>query len=162
PSFPDVLVGLSEAYKNERAKVVEHAQQLTAAIAEEGKIDVRAELPADLLDAALEQAKRRFDAVWGGFGAAPKFPHASDLRLCLRQHLRTGDPQALAIATRTLDAMADGGIWDHLAGGFHRYSVDREWRVPPFEKMLYDNAQLIPAYLEAYTATGNPRYADVA
>ncbi|HEY2733358.1 MAG TPA: thioredoxin domain-containing protein, partial [Polyangiales bacterium] len=162
PSFPDVLIGLSQAYANERAKVVEQAQQLTAAIAEEGRTDTRAELPPELLDAALAQAKQRFDAQWGGFGPAPKFPHASDLRLCLRQHLRTGDLEALAIATRSLDAMANGGIHDQLGGGFHRYSVDREWRVPHFEKMLYDNAQLIVAYLEGFSATKNARYAEVA
>jgi uncharacterized protein YyaL (SSP411 family) len=162
PSFPDVLVGLSEAFRNERPKVVAQAQQLTAAIAAEGRVDLRAELSARLLDVSLEQFKRRFDPLWGGFGAAPKFPHASDLRLCLRHHQRTGDPQALHMATRSLDAMANGGMCDQLGGGFHRYSVDREWRVPHFEKMLYDNAQLIVVYLEAFTLTHDARYAQVA
>jgi uncharacterized protein YyaL (SSP411 family) len=162
PSFPDVLIGLSEAFRNERPKVVEQAQQLASAIAEEGRVDLRAELPVQLLDVSLEQFKRRFDPQWGGFGDAPKFPHASDLRLCLRHYLRTQDAQSLHMATHSLDAMANGGMHDQLGGGFHRYSVDREWRVPHFEKMLYDNAQLIVAYLEAFTLTGNARYAEVA
>jgi uncharacterized protein YyaL (SSP411 family) len=162
PSFPDVLIGLSEAFRDERPKVVEQAQQLAAAIAAEGRVDLRAELSDGLLDVSLEQFKRRFDPQWGGFGAPPKFPHASDLRLCLRHHQRTGDPQALRMATRSLDAMANGGMCDQLGGGFHRYSVDREWRVPHFEKMLYDNAQLIAAYLEAFTLTHDARYAQVA
>ncbi|HEX4351638.1 MAG TPA: thioredoxin domain-containing protein, partial [Polyangiales bacterium] len=84
PSFPDVLIGLSQAYANERAKVVEQAQQLTAAIAEEGRTDTRAELPLELFDVSVEQFKKRFDTQWGGFGGAPKFPHAADLRLLLR------------------------------------------------------------------------------
>jgi uncharacterized protein YyaL (SSP411 family) len=162
PSFPDVLIGLSEAFRNERPKVVEQAQQLAAAISAEGRVDLRAELSDGLLDVSLEQFKRRFDPLWGGFGAPPKFPHASDLRLCLRHHQRTGDPQVLRMATRSLDAMANGGMCDQLGGGFHRYSVDREWRVPHFEKMLYDNAQLIVAYLEAFTLTRDARYAQVA
>jgi uncharacterized protein YyaL (SSP411 family) len=119
-------------------------------------------LPDDLLDASLAQFKQRFDAQWGGFGGSPKFPHAGDVRLCLRHALRTGDAQCLHMATRSLDAMADGGMHDQLGGGFHRYSTDREWRVPHFEKMLYDNAQLIVAYLEAFTLTKDARYAEVA
>jgi uncharacterized protein YyaL (SSP411 family) len=162
PSFPDVLVGLADAYKGERDKVAEQAQQLTAAISQEATVDTRAELPSSVLDASLEQFKRRFDTQWGGFGGAPKFPHAGDLRLCLRHYARTQDAEVLHMARYTLDAMANGGMCDQLGGGFHRYSVDREWRVPHFEKMLYDNAQLVPAYLEAYTLTGEPRYAAVA
>ena len=162
PSFPDVLIGLSEAYRTQRAEVVEQAQQLAAAIAEEGRTDLRGELPDELLQVSLAQYKRRFDAVWGGFGGAPKFPHAGDLRLCLRHHLRTGDDEALTMVLRTLDRMGNGGMFDQLGGGFHRYSVDREWRVPHFEKMLYDNAQLIVAYLEAFTLTREARYAQIA
>jgi uncharacterized protein YyaL (SSP411 family) len=162
PSFPDVLIGLSEAYKNERGKVVETAKQLTAAIADESRVDLRGELPPGVIESAIASFQRSFDPVWGGFGAAPKFPHAGDLRLCLRHHQHSGDAACLNMATRSLDAMADGGICDQLGGGFHRYSTDREWRVPHFEKMLYDNAQLIVAYLEAFTATGTARYAAVA
>jgi uncharacterized protein len=162
PSFPDVLIGLAEAYANEHEKVVEQAQQLTAAIAAEAEHDARAQLPSDILERSLTQLRARFDPQWGGFGGAPKFPRAGDVRLCLRHHQRAGDAEALLIATRTLDAMAQGGMYDQLGGGFHRYSVDREWRVPHFEKMLYDNAQLLPAYLEAFTLTKKPEYAQVA
>jgi uncharacterized protein YyaL (SSP411 family) len=157
-----VLIGLAEAYASERDKVVEQAQQLTAAIAAEAQYDTRGHLPEDILDQSLAQLRSAFDAQWGGFGNAPKFPRSGDLRLCLRHHARMGDPEALLIATRTLDAMAQGGMHDQLGGGFHRYSVDREWRVPHFEKMLYDNAQLLPAYLEAFTLTKKPEYAQVA
>jgi uncharacterized protein YyaL (SSP411 family) len=162
PSFPDVLQGLADAYANERERVAEHARQLTAAIGEEAKLDTRGSLPPGVLDLSLQQFKRRFDSTWGGFGGAPKFPHAADLRLCLRHHRRTGEAEALHMATFTLATMMNGGIFDQLGGGFHRYSVDREWRVPHFEKMLYDNALLVPAYLEAFTLTGNVRYAEVA
>src|SRR5205085_1346892 len=96
---------------------------------------------------------------WGGFGGAPKFPPASTIELLLR---RRGDDDALGLATRTLDAMALGGMYDLVGGGFHRYSVDRQWLVPHFEKMLYDNALLAGAYLHAWALTGRPRYRQVA
>src|SRR5205085_952331 len=95
-------------------------------------------------------------------GSAPKFPHPMDLRVLLRQHARTGDPQALQAVRLTLDKMARGGIYDHLGGGFARYATDARWLVPHFEKMLYDNALLASVYLEAYQATGDPEYARVA
>jgi len=103
-----------------------------------------------------------FDAIWGGFGNAPKFPHSLDLRLMLRHHRRTGDPQDLAMVVLTLDRMAEGGIYDQLGGGFHRYSTDAQWLIPHFEKMLYDNGLLVPAYLEAFQLTGDVNYARVA
>ena len=101
---------------------------------------------------------RAFDPRHGGFGTAPKFPHAIDLRLLLRCWHRFGDEDALAMVRKTLDRMASGGIYDHLGGGFHRYSIDERWLVPHFEKMLYDNALLSVAYLEAFQATGEPFY----
>ncbi|MEY4583023.1 MAG: hypothetical protein RL701_7726 [Pseudomonadota bacterium] len=162
PSFPDVLTGLAEAYKSERDNVVQQAAQLTAAIVADARVDTRAELPDEVMDLSLRAFRERFDAHWGGFGSAPKFPHAGDVRLCMRHHQRLGDPEALLMATRTLDAMAHGGMYDQLAGGFHRYSTDREWRVPHFEKMLYDNALLLVAYVEAFTLTRNQEYARVA
>jgi uncharacterized protein YyaL (SSP411 family) len=162
PSFPDVLIGLSEAFHKQRGDVLAQAQQLTAAIAEESRADARAELSEAVLNTSLEQFRERFDVHWGGFGSPPKFPHAGDVRLCLRHHHRLGSAEALLMATRTLDAMTQGGMFDQLGGGFHRYSTDREWRVPHFEKMLYDNAQLLAAYLEAYTLTHNQDYARVA
>ena len=98
----------------------------------------------------------------GGWGGAPKFPQPMTIEFLLREHVRTGDERPLAMARRTLDAMADGGIYDHLGGGFARYATDAVWLVPHFEKMLYDNAQLARAYLDAWQVTGAERYADVA
>ena len=95
-----------------------------------------------LLDQAARTLMRNFDPVHGGFGRAPKFPHPMDLRVLLRHHLRTGDDQALHVVRHTLRKMAQGGIYDHLGGGFARYSTDERWLVPHFEKMLYDNALL--------------------
>jgi uncharacterized protein YyaL (SSP411 family) len=162
PSFPDVLIGLAEAYSKEREQVVAQARELTGAILQESRADARGELGAETLDASLNQLKSSFDGIWGGFGNAPKFPHAGDLRLCFRHSLRTGSSEAREMALFTLDRMARGGMYDQLAGGFHRYSVDREWRVPHFEKMLYDNAQLTSAYLEAFVTTREERFAKIA
>src|SRR5207302_1636904 len=103
-----------------------------------------------------------FDARRGGFGDAPKFPRPTELLYLLREHWRTGDATAREMVMVTLRAMALGGMRDHLAGGFHRYSVDRDWRVPHFEKMLYDQAQLTLAYLEAAQIARDPFYAEVA
>ena len=121
---------------------------------------------AELVTAAVAVANQRFDATHGGFGYAPyfapKFPHATELALLLRHHARTGDASSLAMVTTTLHRMAVGGLYDQLGGGFHRYSVDREWVVPHFEKMLYDNAQLARLYTEAFAATGEAEYARIA
>jgi uncharacterized protein YyaL (SSP411 family) len=107
------------------------------------------------LKQALGQYSQEFDAGYGGFGTAPKFPPAVGISLLLRLHRRFGDPHALAMARGTLEAMARGGMYDHVGGGFARYSTDRRWLVPHFEKMLYDNALLVKAYLEAYQVTGD-------
>ena len=122
----------------------------------------KGELGVELLDGAARSLARNFDPTHGGFGQAPKFPHPMDLRVLLRQHARTGDAHALHMVRHTLDKMARGGIYDHLGGGFARYSTDERWLVPHFEKMLYDNALLASVYLEAYQATGDPEYARVA
>jgi uncharacterized protein YyaL (SSP411 family) len=129
--------------------------------------DASAAPPGDAPDAgtigrAVAILRRGFDAEWGGFGRAPKFPRPATLELLLRHHRRTGDPDVLAMVTTTLDRMARGGIYDQLAGGFHRYATDARWRVPHFEKMLYDNAQLASVYLEAFQATGRDDFAAVA
>jgi uncharacterized protein YyaL (SSP411 family) len=122
----------------------------------EGTLDTK------ILDGAARALLRSFDPTHGGFGSAPKFPHPMDLRVLLRHHARTGDPQALHAARLTLDKMARGGIYDHLGGGFARYSTDDRWLVPHFEKMLYDNALLSTTYLEAYQLTRDAAYAQVA
>jgi uncharacterized protein len=114
------------------------------------------------LDAAAEALLRAFDPRHGGFGSAPKFPHPMDLRVLLRQNARTGDARSLHAVRLTLDKMARGGIYDHLGGGFARYSTDERWLAPHFEKMLYDNALLTTTYLEAYQLTREPFYARVA
>jgi uncharacterized protein YyaL (SSP411 family) len=158
PSFPDVLIGLAEAWEKQRDEVVAQAAELTAAIEQEAAADLRGELAPDILDRARAQLLKSFDPDWGGFGAAPKFPHSGDIRALLRR----ADADALHAATYTLDRMAAGGIFDQLGGGFHRYSTDEKWCIPHFEKMLYDNALLVPAYLEAHLLTGKPEYAEVA
>src|SRR5207245_7145952 len=120
------------------------------------------ELTAELLRQAGRHLERAFDATHGGFGQAPKFPHPMDIRLLLRLGRRFGDGYALHMAKHTLERMAMGGIYDHLGGGFARYSTDARWLVPHFEKMLYDNALLVPGYLEAFQATGEPFFREVA
>ncbi len=114
------------------------------------------------LDQAARELIKNFDSTHGGFGSAPKFPHPMDLKMLLRQYARTGDTEALHVARFTLDKMARGGIYDHLGGGFARYSTDERWLVPHFEKMLYDNALLASVYLEALQLTGEARYGQVA
>jgi hypothetical protein len=117
---------------------------------------------ARALAKAYTRLRAEFDPLHGGFGSAPKFPRSLELELLLRYHRRTGDAQALAMAERTLDALAAGGIRDHVGGGFHRYATDAAWRTPHFEKMLYDNALLALAYLDAHQVTGRPDFAQVA
>ncbi|HEX5471934.1 MAG TPA: thioredoxin domain-containing protein, partial [Lacipirellulaceae bacterium] len=114
-----------------------------------------------LIDASVAQLRRTFDNTYGGFGQAPKFPHPMDLQLLVRTSHRTGQQGPLEMVRLTLDRMAAGGIYDHLGGGFARYSVDARWLVPHFEKMLYDNALLASAYLDAYLVTGDANYARV-
>jgi hypothetical protein len=122
-------------------------------------VEAGRELPGEeVLETALDQLRRGFDSRWGGFGGAPKFPQQMAIELILRR----GGVEDRAMATRTLDAMWEGGMYDHLGGGFARYSVDAQWLIPHFEKMLYDNAQLASCYLTAFQATGEPRYAQVA
>src|SRR5213079_1956985 len=116
----------------------------------------------DSLGEAVEQYEAAFDRRRGGFGDAPKFPRPSELLFLLREYARTGTEAPLLMVTETLRAKALGGMRDHVGGGFHRYSVDGAWRVPLFEKMLYDQAQLVLAYLEAAQASGNEFFAAVA
>ncbi len=162
PGFADVLMQLAEAWKTRRDTVVKQAGRLTEQISREGRHDTGGAIPPDVLDRSLSALESSYDPLWGGFGSAPKFPHPTDLRLMLRHAARTGRDDAWTIVTNTLDRMAHGGIYDQLGGGFHRYSTDEEWLVPHFEKMLYDNALLVPVYVEAFLATGDPLYERVA
>jgi uncharacterized protein len=161
PSFRDVLETISGLYRERRGAVDGSASQLKEALEQASRLSPSTEpLTEQLLGDASVALRRQFDPQWGGFGGAPKFPPASTLEFLLRMHLR-GDEQALPMVVTTLDAMAAGGMHDLVGGGFHRYSVDRTWLVPHFEKMLYDNALLASAYLHAWVVTGKERYRTV-
>ena len=162
PSFRRVLTALAEAWRDRRSEVVHSASHITDALRRQAEpTAVEGEATEGLLRVAPQLLRRAFDSRHGGFGMAPKFPHAIDLRLLLRCRHRFGDEDALAMVRKTLDGMAHGGIYDHLGGGFHRYSVDERWLVPHFEKMLYDNALLSVAYLEAFQATADTFYRQI-
>src|SRR5437588_895582 len=162
PSFRRILAAIIEAWENRREDITRSAGQITEHLHQFGQLpEAAGELEENLLRSAAESLRRAFDPVHGGFGTAPKFPHALELRLLLRCHRRFGDDGALAMVRQTLDRMARGGIYDQLGGGFHRYSVDARWLVPHFEKMLYDNALLSVTYLEAFQATGEPFYRQI-
>ena len=157
PGFKRVLLSLANAWATRRGEVDEAADSLTGQL---GAVQLPAgagELDSDLATSALGTFSGSFDAVHGGFGNAPKFPPHTGLEFLL---LRP-EPRALEMATATLDKMARGGIYDQLGGGFARYSVDEKWLVPHFEKMLYDNAQLVSRYAEAYAHTQKPLYKQV-
>jgi len=160
--FLNVLRTLSEIYARDPVRAADAAADLAGRL-ESGAGRASDQVPgAASIRAAVAALAASFDATWGGFGPAPKFPRPSVPALLLRYHRRTGDPHALAMATATLERMAAGGIHDQLGGGFHRYATDARWRVPHFEKMLYDNAQLAGLYLEAFQATGREDFAGVA
>jgi uncharacterized protein YyaL (SSP411 family) len=160
PAFRDVLVAVSDAYDQRRGDVARQAQALVEAL-QHAPAPSSDPLTESLLNEAVRTLRRQFDAEWGGFGGAPKFPPASVLEFLLRRHAKTGDDEALEMVTRTLDGMAAGGMYDLLGGGFHRYSVDARWLVPHFEKMLYDNALLASVYLHGWVVTGDARYRKV-
>jgi uncharacterized protein YyaL (SSP411 family) len=162
PSFKKVLQALREAWHSRREEITASAAQITAHLqTASGLPPSVGELGPQLLRNAAAAMERIFDSTYGGFGQAPKFPHPMELRLLLRTWKRFSDEDALNMAKRTLDLMARGGIYDHLGGGFHRYSTDAHWLVPHFEKMLYDNALLAISYLEAYQATGESLYRQI-
>jgi uncharacterized protein YyaL (SSP411 family) len=153
---------LYAAYRDDPVRVASASADIAERVVTSLRVEPADELPgAAPLRVAFRQAVGSFDAEWGGFGSAPKFPSTVRLEFLLRYHRRSGDARALDMVTRTLEAMAQGGIHDHVGGGFHRYSTDRRWLVPHFEKMLYDNALLTIAYLEAHQATGRADFADV-
>ncbi|MCC6418748.1 MAG: thioredoxin domain-containing protein [Gemmataceae bacterium] len=162
PSFKRLLAAILDAWQNRREQLREHAGQFAEQIRTATRLE-RGEGAFDdsVLRRAADELRHAFDATFGGFGRQPKFPHPMDLRLLLRIWKRTGDDDALHMVRLTLDRMALGGMYDHLGGGFHRYSTDQRWLVPHFEKMLYDNALLVVAYLEAYQALGVPFYREV-
>ncbi|MEM8945995.1 MAG: thioredoxin domain-containing protein [Planctomycetota bacterium] len=160
PGFDEVVLGVSNAWDTNREAVVDTSEKLTADLGRIGDLG-SGELSEDLMTSAVGHFRRTFDSTYGGFGGAPKFPSPMCLQLLLRYWHRKRDVQALRMVTVTLDRMAAGGIYDHLGGGFARYSVDARWLVPHFEKMLYDNSQLAATYVEAYQATGDENYVRV-
>jgi len=163
PGFIDILQEIGRVWKAERGQVVESAEALTMRLKSMEQTAPSAEVPGvAALDRTVQQFRDAFDPRNGGFGDAPKFPRPSELLFLLREHARVGAPQAAEMVLRTLRAMALGGMRDHIGGGFHRYSVDGGWRVPHFEKMLYDQAQLVLAFTEAAQVSGDPFYAEVA
>jgi len=164
PGFKRILKQLATAYRDRPEDIEKSTTQILSAM-KRAAIDATdsAGVPGQgLIQKAVAQLRSRFDAEWGGFSPAPKFPSPGSISLLLRYHRRTGDADALHMVTVTLDRMAYGGVYDQLGGGFHRYSVDREWLVPHFEKMLYDNAQLAVVYLEAFLVTNKPLYRRIA
>ncbi|MFZ1699980.1 MAG: thioredoxin domain-containing protein [Pyrinomonadaceae bacterium] len=163
PSWQQILMSLAEAYRERRDELENSANDIVGELRRLSIVETSpGGLSTDLLNSAFASYSRTFDTVNGGFGSAPKFPPAMSLEFLLRYHHRTGDDLALTIVTHTLDKMARGGIYDQLGGGFHRYAVDAIWLAPHFEKMLYDNAQLIRVYLHAFQVTGDEFYKHIA
>ncbi len=159
PSFRQVLDGVGSAWRDRRGEVAEVAGRITADLAGHaltGPLPARSAPTAAELDDAVARLATEYDERHGGFGGAPKFPPSMVLEFLLRHHARTGAPQALAMVEGTCGAMARGGMYDQLGGGFARYSVDRRWQVPHFEKMLYDNALLCRVYAHLWRSTGSP------
>jgi uncharacterized protein YyaL (SSP411 family) len=163
--FRALLERIRDLWREKRSEIALQAGELTGYLRARAATENGGTGPA-LTDAvtarAIADLREAFDPVFGGFGSAPKFPPCASLALLMRAHRRSGDGTLLEMVTRTLDAMAAGGIRDQLAGGFARYSTDDRWLVPHFEKMLYDNAQLASVYLQAYQVTGSATYAQVA
>lgn len=162
PGLLDVARSVAGAWTSGPQRMRERADGALARLRKSQSQDLSSDLPADILDRSCRALLEDYDAEYGGFGGAPKFPRPQDLRLLLRHGKRTGDRAATDAALVSLERMAAGGIHDQLDGGFHRYSTDDEWLVPHFEKLLCDSALLVPAYLEAYQQSGRPLFASVA
>ena len=164
PSFTDVLTQIGEAWKTQRKEIVESATDISQKIGESVALKAREGIKLDpaWLEQAVTRFKAEYDPRYGGFGNAPKFPRPSQPLMLLRHAYRTGDQDAIDMVLHTCDKMAAGGMYDQIGGGFARYSVDEKWLVPHFEKMLYDNAQLLHLYLDAHLVSGDKKHADVS
>jgi uncharacterized protein YyaL (SSP411 family) len=163
PGFRRVLLAVADSYRNKRAELERAAESLSEAVAHaEVFTGARAEFDLGVVDAQVNAITQLFDIKNGGFGRAPKFPHASAIDLVLERYEQTKERHLLAMAETTLEKMAHGGVYDQLAGGFHRYSVDERWLVPHFEKMSYDNSELLKNYLHAWQATQSPFLCETA
>jgi uncharacterized protein len=168
PGFRRVLLSVADAYKSKRADLERAANSIADAVAQaEIFAGARADFDSSVIDAQIRSVTKQFDIKNGGFGSAPKFPHASAIDLVLERYQQTSaasgkEEYLLAIAETTLEKMARGGVYDQLAGGFHRYSVDERWLVPHFEKMSYDNSELLRNYLHGWQVTLNPLLRETA
>ena len=157
PGFRRVLLAVADSYRNRRAELERAANSLSDAVAQaEVFTGARADFDLGVVDAQVKSITQLFDIKNGGFGRAPKFPHASAIDLVLERYQQTKEKHLLAMAETTLEKMARGGVYDQIAGGFHRYSVDERWLVPHFEKMSYDNSELLKNYLHGWQVTHNP------
>jgi len=164
PGFRDLLFSIADTWKNRQEEIIKSSESLLEIFKEKGKEDQKNDLTLnrETLSIAYRQLKQSFDEAYGGFGSQPKFPMGHNLSFLLRVAKNEDDSLILGIVEKTLTAIARGGIYDHLGGGFHRYATDQKWHVPHFEKMLYDQATLTKPYLEAYQLTKKPLYAQVA
>ncbi|MGH9132377.1 MAG: thioredoxin domain-containing protein [Ilumatobacteraceae bacterium] len=162
PSFLKLIDAIDDVWRNRRGELDTNASALVKAIGTSATITPTAGVPGmDEVNGALQQIARAFDAEWGGFGQAPKFPSTMHVDLVLRAYMSSASDAARTIVTTSLDAMASGGMYDHIGGGFARYSVDREWLVPHFEKMLYDQALLARVYLHGFAVLGHTHWLQV-
>ena len=160
PRMIALLDYIADLYRNSKESILEQAAQMRQQRAESEALTA-SDLDPDTTANVLKAIRRNFDPVYGGFGSQPKFPHPDALRLALEEYARTQDPELRAVAERTLHGMADGGMYDHFAGGFFRYSTTRDWSIPHFEKMLEDNAKLTSVYALASQVLGDPYYLEV-
>jgi uncharacterized protein YyaL (SSP411 family) len=159
PSFRQILTGIKQAWVNDRDNVLSSAGEVAEQLRQLSTVALeRSPVGEETLQQAMRGLAGSFDPTWGGFGGAPKFPPPMTLEFLLQEHVRNQDSNALAMAEKTLQKMAQGGMYDQVGGGFARYSVDHKWLVPHFEKMLYDNAQLARVYLQAWQVTGDALY----
>ncbi|MDP8993335.1 MAG: thioredoxin domain-containing protein [Actinomycetota bacterium] len=163
PGFVDLMRAVDQAWRERRDQVLGQADQVSSVIQAQSALlsEGGGELGPSLLEKGYQSLAASYDKEWGGFGRAPKFPTPANLELVLRAHDHYRSEESLEMAVSSLDAMASGGLYDHLGGGFHRYSVDAFWMVPHFEKMLYDQAGLVRAYLHAWQVTGHERFRQV-
>lgn len=159
PSFKRVLLAIADSWENKHSELLDSSEKINHVLRAIDKQSGSPNLSENILDKAKSNLENIFDEIHGGFGNAPKFPQPVNLSFLLRYWNRTSDAKALEMVLKTLDKMAEGGIYDHLGGGFHRYSTDIQWLIPHFEKMLYDQAQIAKVYIEAYQITKDKRYA---
>jgi uncharacterized protein YyaL (SSP411 family) len=161
PGFPEIIEAVHKAWQGRRGELQQAADKLIRSLEEQHR-ESGSKISSDIDDRAFSELAGQYDATYGGFGGAPKFPRPVLYNFLLQYYHRTGNKHALNMTLATLQTMAKGGMYDHLGGGFHRYSVDEQWRVPHFEKMLYDQAQLLNSYLDAFQITAEKQYAKVA